>query len=293
MRKYFLAGCVSLLLLISCRHISSDQRKYALLNESLEKSLQLTNRDNYLMLARAEENLLDPRYSDRLKNWYPRLQTIKKNIDSTCTFINLLKNEIKNSSKSSLSKFNYEQLYQRVITSQYVLLSAKANIYNLFDPSFEHLLLKNNPTNFVNLLYYSDSKSESIAMLNYIKHNLFIAEKKLLEFGVGQCYPGCMLTFQSYTPILFYKSTVVNPGDEVQITAGVGSFSKNAIPEVEINGEKKTLNDAGYCQLSFKAPLKAGQYSVPVKISYIDQDGFKNFIEKSTTYTVMEAGKQK
>lgn len=293
MRKYFLAGCVSLLLLISCRHVSSDQRKYVLLNESLEKSLQLTNRDNYLMLLQAEENLLDLRYSDRSKNWYPRLQTIKKNIDSTCSFIDLLKNEVKSSSKNSLSKTNYELLYQRVITSQHILLSAKANIYNLFDPSFDLLLSKNDPASFVNLLFYSDSKSESIAMLNYIKHNLLMAEKKTLEFGVGQCYPGCMLTFQTYTPILFYKSTVVNPGDEVQITAGVGSFSKNPLPEVEINGEKKTLNDAGYCQLNFKAPLKAGQYSVPVKISYIDQDGFKNFIEKNTTYTVSEVGIQK
>ena len=81
------------------------------------------------------------------------------------------------------------------------------------------------------------------------------------------------------------NATYLMPGDELDITAGIGSFSASAKPDVYINGAHQTLNTDGVAEFKTKVDA-AGEKSVEVKIEYIKPDGSKDHVTKMIKYTV-------
>jgi len=91
--------------------------------------------------------------------------------------------------------------------------------------------------------------------------------------------------FDTYAAIIGQSSSYVMPGQEVEITAGVGAFSTGAKPEITINGSRAALEADGAARAKFTAG-GVGQHSVPVTIVYLDQDGKRQTITKNIDYTV-------
>jgi hypothetical protein len=75
----------------------------------------------------------------------------------------------------------------------------------------------------------------------------------------------------------------------MKITAGIGSFSKAAMPEFEILGKKMKPNENGIMEFNFKETRVSGKYKLPIKISYVDQDGKSMTRETTISYTVLPA----
>ena len=65
----------------------------------------------------------------------------------------------------------------------------------------------------------------------------------------------------------------------MEITFGMGAFSKAATPEL-INGKKCSLDVDGAVHYKFKASLINPKYIVPVEISYTDQEGKNKPLQK-------------
>lgn len=62
------------------------------------------------------------------------------------------------------------------------------------------------------------------------------------------------------------------PGQEIEITAGLGAFSKTKLPQISINGAGQTLNEKG--QALYKAPVGSlGSHTINVTVAFTDQDG--------------------
>jgi gliding motility-associated protein GldM len=78
------------------------------------------------------------------------------------------------------------------------------------------------------------------------------------------------------------------PGQEIEVNAGVGAFSKAAAPQITINGQNAPLGTEGQATMKI-AGGSLGKHSIPVVIRFKDQDG--NWQTKSTTveYTVGQA----
>ena len=81
------------------------------------------------------------------------------------------------------------------------------------------------------------------------------------------------------------NATYLMPGDELDITAGIGSFSAAAKPDVYINGAHQTLNTDGVAEYKTKVE-SAGEKTVEVKIEYFKPDGSKDKVTKMIKYTV-------
>jgi len=91
------------------------------------------------------------------------------------------------------------------------------------------------------------------------------------------------VVFDKFEPLVGTNATYLMPGDELDVTAGIGAFSDAAKPDVTINGVKQPLGPDGTAL--YKTHVTSTG-SVNVKIEYTKPDGSKDVINKTIPYTV-------
>ena len=84
------------------------------------------------------------------------------------------------------------------------------------------------------------------------------------------------------------SSSCVKAGNDIQITAGIGSFSLEAQPTFSVDGKAIKSDVDGVMIYKFKTPLKAGDYFKPVKIEYTKPDGTRESKEYNIEYSVID-----
>jgi gliding motility-associated protein GldM len=94
------------------------------------------------------------------------------------------------------------------------------------------------------------------------------------------------VVFDAYAPIVGQNATYLMPGQQIEIKAGIGAFSKAARPTISIGNQSVPLLDSGYARLS--QPVGGlGSHSVPVSIRYTNQiTGKEEIINYDVKYTV-------
>ena len=85
---------------------------------------------------------------------------------------------------------------------------------------------------------------------------------------------------ERFWPIIVQSSTIVQAGEDLEITAGIGSFTRAAKPEVKINRLNVPIDWTGVTTFKIKAPIKPGKHFIPVELSYTDQEEKKQTIPK-------------
>ncbi|MBS1656203.1 MAG: hypothetical protein JSU05_15225, partial [Bacteroidetes bacterium] len=88
--------------------------------------------------------------------------------------------------------------------------------------------------------------------------------------------------------IVGQSSTIVQPKQDIQIDAGIGAFNRAVLPEVIVDSVNIKIDYDGAAHYRFKAPSETGEYSIPIKISYLDQDGKREVVEKNIEYKVVK-----
>jgi gliding motility-associated protein GldM len=94
--------------------------------------------------------------------------------------------------------------------------------------------------------------------------------------------------FDTYTAIVGQSSNYVMPGQDIEITAGVGAFSKAALPQIVIGGSNVNIGEDGTAKTKLPGGSN-GDHSIPVRITYTDQDGKQQVINQEVKYTVGQA----
>lgn len=123
----------------------------------------------------------------------------------------------------------------------------------------------------------------ALTILSKFQNDVKTTENRFVnEFHnrVGQV----VVRFDAFEPIVGASTTYLFPGQELEVTAGLGAFSKTKLPTVSIAGTPVTLNEKGLAVRKIKVGSTSG--SVNVVVNYTDQDG--NPQSKTTTinYTV-------
>ncbi len=80
------------------------------------------------------------------------------------------------------------------------------------------------------------------------------------------------LRFDTYEAIVGQNSKYLMPGQEIEITAGLGAFSKTKLPNVSIGGSNVSLNEKGMAVYKTAAG-GIGQHTLNVTVQFKDQDG--------------------
>lgn len=91
--------------------------------------------------------------------------------------------------------------------------------------------------------------------------------------------------FDEFQAFAGTNATYLMPGQELEITAGVGAFSKAAKPTVTINGAPVGLNEEGVAL--YKTTVNAaGEHEVAVNVAFKKPDGTPASLTKTIKYTV-------
>jgi gliding motility-associated protein GldM len=85
--------------------------------------------------------------------------------------------------------------------------------------------------------------------------------------------------------IVLGSASKLYPGEELVITAGVGAFSKSALPSVSVDGASAPVNSSGVAEYKLTAG-GPGTYSKKVTVTYKDLKGLTQTESKVVEYTV-------
>ena len=92
--------------------------------------------------------------------------------------------------------------------------------------------------------------------------------------------------YDTYAAFAETNSSYVMPGDDMEITAGVGAFSKAAAPVVTIEGQNVPLEVDGAAHRKMNAATTLGKHIINVTVKFKDQEGKDQVITKPIEYTV-------
>ncbi len=124
----------------------------------------------------------------------------------------------------------------------------------------------------------------ALTILSKFQNDVKTAENKVVTFCHEQV--GKVVHRQdAFAALALANSTNLLPGQKLEITAGVGGFSKAVSPVITIGGQTVQLGEDGAAHLELTAQ-GIGAKSVPVVIKYTDQDGNVQSIEKRIDYMV-------
>ena len=281
-------------------------------NNSLEKTNTTVNNSTQTVMTSLTEKMSDPTTRDKATIWHPKAKQVVDYSTAVYTYIQNLKDQIlteaggKPGDPSKSFKEDNLDIATRIMVEKGegkklkdVLGKYKADVLNvdpLIKQNFENSLqidlsmppTKNKGNNTWEAAYFRMVPTvAALTILSKFQNDVKTSENKVVSFcheQVGKV----TVRFDTYAAIVGQNSTYLMPGQEIDITAGVGAFSKQALPQITIGSQNVPIGEDGAAHIKMPAgPM--GQRSIPVKIVYKDQDGKQQVIEKNVQYTVGQA----
>ena len=124
----------------------------------------------------------------------------------------------------------------------------------------------------------------ALTILSKFQNDIKISENKVVTFchqKVGEVE----VIQDAFAAIAVANANYVLPGQEIEVTAGVGGFSTRVSPQISINGTGVSIGEDGAAHYKFNAGA-LGSRTIPVHISYTDQNGKVQIRDIPIPYTV-------
>jgi gliding motility-associated protein GldM len=124
----------------------------------------------------------------------------------------------------------------------------------------------------------------AITILSKFQNDVKNSESQMVDY----CYKqigSVKVVFDKFEAFAGTNATYLMPGDELDVTAGIGAFSAAAKPTITVNGSTQPLNAEGVADYKTKVE-GAGEHSVTVNIAYTKPDGSPATATKTIKYTV-------
>lgn len=295
--RNFISASFLLLLFASCSDRSdTDLAIIKTLIESIEYSNKNISASTIDVLSSFQKKLNDDGSRERAAVWYPKAQLIQKISKDAIDKIEKIKVKLDKQEEKIVADDSMA-LYEILIDYKEKILQVDPRLTNDFrrylkiftdaidsSKNDQKYLLKN---------YFSGASTYvAKAMLVKLQNNIIINEQRMITYCYDYCGSTCGPWYEAYHAFVALNSAVVQPGERIEITAGMLSFTSNQKPQVFVYGRPVALSEDTFAHYKLKAASKPGKYYVPVKINYIDQNGKLNTIVKEMEYTVAKIEKQ-
>ena len=271
--SFLLPVAISTLFVIlssSCSEKNKAEGTIKQMEESLINSSKTINLSTEMTLKELENKTTDPLTAERAKVWYPKAEQVARLTTETYKYLETAKTRLIEGSIS------VDSITKKVISYKEDVLNTDSSIALEFKNSF----------GFINLAI----KKMNSQMLTTLQNNFKIIENKIIVFcnlKIGSLDGISM--FSSYSAIISQNSNYLKSGDILEIRAGVGSYSKAAMPEVKIQGKKINIGEEGYALFKTKAASIPGIHRIPVEISFFNQERGKDELRVfNIEYTVVK-----
>lgn len=281
-------------------------------NNSLEKTNTTVNNSTQTVMNSLTDKMADPTTRERATLWHPKAKQVVDYSKTVYDYIQKLKDQIlteaggKPGDPSKSFKEDNLDIATRIMVEKgegkklYDILAKYKNDVLAVDPlikqNFENSLqidltkppTRNKGNNTWEAAYFRMVPTvAAMTILSKFQNDVKTSENKVVAFcheQVGKV----TVRFDTYAAIIGQSSTYLMPGQELEITAGVGAFSKQALPTITIGNQNVPIGEDGAAHTKV-AGGGVGSRSVPVRIEYTDQEGKKQLIEKNVEYTVGQA----
>mgnify|MGYP003520458632 FL=1 len=282
-------------------------------NRSLENTNSQVNLSTETIMKSLEEKKTEAATAERANIWFPKASQVVSTSQTLYDYIESLKNQILTRAGGKPGELNteFDEGNQDIVTKLMInegnakkLLDAltkyKADILGI-DSSikieFEKSLnidLSNPPgrdgkTKTWEIAYFNMVPTVAgLTILSKFQNDIKTSENKVVAFchtKVGEV----KVIFDTYTAIVGQNSNYLMPGQDLEIKAGVGAFSKAAQPTISIGGSNVAIGEEGYALYKTQAG-GVGSHSVPVRISFFNQTtGKEDVREVKIDYVVGSA----
>ena len=280
---------------------------------SLENSNATVNQSTSLLMKSLEEKSIDQQTKERAIPWYEKAQKVVAITESINKYIDGLKNDIitKAGGKPGDATVAFKEDNLDIVTKMFVqggegkrllekLQQYQKDIYAIdheIDSAFKSaksIDLSNPPgqdgkSKAWDVAYFNMVPTVAgLTILSKFQNDVKGMENKVVTFchqKVGEV----KIVFDSYAAIVGQNSNYLMPGQQLEVKAGIGAFSKSSLPIITIGGTTVPLGEEGFALYKTDAG-GVGAHSIPVRISFFNQTTGKDEIkEVKVEYTVGSA----
>jgi gliding motility-associated protein GldM len=279
-------------------------------NHSLETTNTTVDKSTQTIMGSLQQKLTDPLTATKAQIWYPKAQQVQGYAKNVYSFLDELKTKIVKAAGGDFEKGDssykednldvptrimveqgegkklkkmLEDYRQNVLTVDPEITKEFSNSLPI-DLSMPRTKNKSNKT-WEAAYFHMVPAVAALTMLSKFQNDIKTSENRVIAYchnKVGEV----IVHYDTYTAFAATNSSYVMPGDQVEITAGVGAFSKAALPKITIEGQPVELSDDGAAHRKLNAATSLGKHTFTVNIEYVDQEGKKQSIPKTIEYTV-------
>jgi gliding motility-associated protein GldM len=280
-------------------------------NKSLENTNITVNKSTGTIMKSLVDKLADPTTAAKAQIWYPKAQQVQSLTKPVYDYIQKLKDRILTESggdpNDPSKKFKEDNLdiATRIMIDKgegknllKMLGDYKSNLLTKVDPAINDEFKNSLPINldkpasrnkagktWEGAYFHMVPTVAALTILSKFQMDVKTSENRVVQFchnKVGEV----VVRYDSYAAFAETNSSYVMPGDEMEITAGVGAFSKAALPTVMIEGANVPLDVDGAAHRKMNAATSLGKHAINVVVTFTDQDGKKQTYNKPIEYTV-------
>ena len=283
-------------------------------DNSLDKTNSTVNIATANIMESFRNKLADPTSKVKAAVWYPKAQTAEEISNTMYTYIEDLRNQILKAAdfdparkKDSTFKEDNQDIPTLLMVKQgkgkelqQKLAAYRAAMINLVAPDkraeFDRSLqvdvtmptgLRGGSKTWEDAYFNMVPTVAAMTILRKFQNDVRTTENRVvthLHEQVGKVE----VIFDAFEAIVGQNAKYLMPGQELEITAGLGAFSKSKLPDISIGGSRVSLNEKGMAVYKTAAGT-IGNHSVPVTVAFKDQDGNPQTRTFNVEYTVGQA----
>lgn len=278
----------------------------------LNSNAALTEANNTLYTSLAEK-LSDAKTHDKASIWQPKAEQAKKLSDDFNKYLDDLKLQLKKGSDLTIIDGKGESYKEDNLDAATRLfdnqgkgkeLEAKLIEYKKamldLDPTIRAKFEKTLPIDtdapigqdgvkkdFTTGYFHMTPTVAAVTLLSKFQNNIKNAENQVVTYCHEQI--GAVAVHMDKIGVLTgMNSTYLMPGQELVVTAGVGAYSSSSNPKISINGSPVTVTNG---QGEYKTNVSgAGEHTVPISITFKDENGVDKVVPSTVKYTVGTPG---
>ena len=263
-------------------------------NNSLETTNNTVSLSTQSVLASLKEKADKEETKERALAWLPKAQQIESLSKATFDYIQGLKAQIIKDAGGDINdptkKFKEDnldiatrllvekgegkKLYAQLSDYKAKVLAIDPKIKTEFENSLQ-IDLKIPPTSskgnktWEAAYFRMVPTVAALTILSKFQNDIKTSENKLVTFCHEQVGKVERI-FDAYATIVGQSSSNLMPGQDLEITAGVGAFSKNSRPIVQMGGNSVQVGPDGVARTTIKATA-VGTHKIPVTIKFFNQ----------------------
>jgi gliding motility-associated protein GldM len=285
---------------------------FKVVDASLKTSNQNLTTANTTLYASLAEKLADPKTHDKALNWSANANQAKKLSDDLNTYIEGLKEELMKASdltmvdnKPSFKEDNLDaatrlfdtqgkgkELEAKLAAYKTAMLAIDTSINAKFASTFPVDVTPpkgqdGTKKEFTEAYFHMTPTVAALTLLSKFQNNVKNSENQVVTYCHSKI--GEVAVHMDKVGVLTgQNSSYLMPGQELQITAGVGAYSSSTNPTISINGSSVSVSNG---QGMYKTTVSgAGEHTVPISVTFTGEDGKQVVVPSSITYTVGTPG---